>query len=393
MRYFIIAGEASGDIHAAQLIRRLKQCDSGAHVRFFGGDLMTQAAGARPDVHYRDMAYMGIVEVVKHLGAIMGFLDTAKRIIDSYRPDAIVLVDYPSFNLKVAKFARSRGIPVFYFISPKVWAWKEYRVKDIKRYVTELYSILPFETQFYASRHGYSVEYVGNPTVKEIAEARQSFVTAQEFRLRNGLPSQGTLVAVVPGSRLKEIGDNLPTMIAACERIGGLVVAIAAAPSVGSDVYRAVLERAGLGGGYPLLRGQTFELVAHSRAALVTSGTATLETAVIGTPQVVCYRMGGHRILYTVREHLIKTKYISLPNLIADDTVVAELILHKCSVDGVVAELEPLLGDTPERRKMLQGYSLIASRLGTADCAAVAASRITARLSGEAGLREPGIHQ
>lgn len=380
MRYFIIAGEASGDIHAAQLIKQLRQKDPQAQFRFLGGDLMRQAAGLPPDVHYRDMAYMGIIEVVRHLGAIMGILDKAKRIVDQYKPDAVVLVDYPSFNLKVARYAHSRGVPAFYFISPKVWAWKEYRVKDIKRYITELYSILPFETRYYASRHGYEVEYVGNPTVKEIAQARSGFTTAEQFLKRNGIEARGALVAAVPGSRLKEIRDNLPTMIAACESVGGLTVAIAGAPSVDDDVYRATLRRAGLNSGYPVLRGQTFELVAHSRAALVTSGTATLETAIIGTPQVVCYRMGGHRILYPVRERLIKTRYISLPNLIADAPVVAELILHRCSVDGVAAELTPLLADTPERRKMLDGYALIAARLGDSDCAATAAARLVARL-------------
>ena len=372
MRYLVIAGEASGDIHAADLIKALQQIDNEADFRFFGGDLMAAAAGREPDVHIREMAYMGFVEVVKHLGAILGFLDRAKKIIDRFRPDAVILVDYPSFNLKVAKYAHGLNIPVFYYISPKVWAWKEFRVKQIKRYVTELYSILPFETEFYETRHSYRVDYVGNPTVAEIQQAKQSFREETEFRFANGLPAHGKIVAIVPGSRRKEIEQNLPVMMEACGGIEGIIPVIACAPSISDDLYLRILGS----NKAPLLRGRTFELVYYSTAALVTSGTATLETAVIGTPQVVCYRMNGCPILYKLRQWVLKVKYISLPNLIVDRQIVTELLIHHCNADRIVAELKPLLTDSAERQAMLSGYADMTARLGALDCAHTAASRI-----------------
>lgn len=376
MRYFVIAGEASGDIHAADLIKALRSIDSEADFRFFGGDLMTAATDREPDVHFRDMAYMGIVEVVKHLGTILGFLNRAKRIIDQFHPDAVILVDYPSFNLKVAKYAHSLKIPVFYYISPKVWAWKEYRVKQIKRYVTELYSILPFETEFYQTHHDYRVDYVGNPTVAEILQAMLSFRQAEEFRSANGLPTQGKIVALVPGSRRKEIEQNLPVMMEACDRIEGIIPVIACAPSIDDELYERTLG----GKKVQLLRGQTFELVYHSTAALVTSGTATLETAVIGTPQVVCYRMNGCPLLYKLRQWVLKVKYISLPNLIVDRRIVTELLIHHCNADRIVTELKPLLTGSMERLTMLSGYADMSARIGTQQCAHTAASRILSRL-------------
>lgn len=383
MKYFLIAGEASGDIHAAQLINSLRECDADAEFRFFGGDYMAEVSGTVPLVHYRDMAYMGFIEVIKHLGTIMGFLKTAKQCIDTYRPDALVLIDYPSFNLKVAKYACERNVPVFYFISPKVWAWKEYRVKQIKQYITELYSILPFETDFYAKRHGYKVEYVGNPTVKEIAEAKRTFRDKPTFCKENALPADNDIVAIVPGSRKKEIRDNLPTMIRACEKVGDVNVVIAGAPSVDVDLYRKVLADSGGKSDYPVIFGKTFELVHHSKAALVTSGTATLETAVIGTPQVVCYRMNGSALIYNLYKHILKVKYVSLPNLIVDAPVVKELLLHHCNVENVSAGLKLLLADTPQRAAMLSGYAEMARRLGNKDCTAEAARKMILKLKGK----------
>lgn len=389
MKYFVIAGEASGDIHAAQLIEALRRCDAKAEFRFFGGDLMAEAAGCAPAVHYRDMAYMGFVEVARHLREILGFMRTARRCIDEWQPDAIVLVDYPSFNLKVAKYAHDKGIKVFYFISPKVWAWKEHRVKQIKRYITELYSILPFEPRFFEERHQYRVEYVGNPTVMEVAEARKHFATEADFRTSIGLDEKTAanaecrelpIVAVVPGSRRKEIADNLPVMIRACEAVGGVQPVIAAAPSIDESLYRRVLQKSGCRTDYRLVAGRTMELVSHARVALVTSGTATLETAVIGTPQVVCYRMGGSKILYDFYKMLLKVRFVSLPNLIVDAPLVKELLMHHCSVENVAAELRALLPDSDARRTMLQGYADMNVRLGDNDCAAVAAGGIVAHL-------------
>ena len=375
MKYFIIAGEASGDIHGAELINSLRALDETAEIRFFGGDKMAQAAGTQPIVHYKDMAYMGIVEVVKHLGPILGFLKTAKAVIDDYAPDAVVLIDYPSFNLKVAKYAHKRGVKTFYFISPKVWAWKEYRVKQIKKYITTLYSILPFETEFFA-RHGYAVEYVGNPTVGEIAEARLHFADADVFKWKNGLRGL-PIIALVPGSRVKEILDNLPIMLEASKRyLDDYQIVIAGAPGVDRALYDEVLAQAGAKHDAVVIEQQTFELVSHARVALVTSGTATLETAVLGTPQVVCYRMGGSKWLKRIYPYVLKVKYVSLPNLIAGTEVIPELLLSDCTADAVAAHLEALLPDGEARDAMLRGYETMKMRLGTARCTDTAARRM-----------------
>ena len=375
MRYFIIAGEASGDIHGSALIDALKEYDQEALIDFLGGDLMAHSAGHKPLIHYRDMAFMGFIEVFKHLGSILGFMKKAKQAMTAQRPDALVLIDYPSFNLKIAKWAKSQNIPVFYFISPKVWAWKEWRVKDIKRYVDRMFSILPFETDFYR-KHDYEVEYVGNPTVKEIATALQHMRSDSDFRQGNGLNPSKPIIALLPGSRLKEIRDNLPTMIAAAKLHNSCQTVIAGAPSIDDDSYTLAIK----GKKIPLLRNQTFELVRHARVALVTSGTATLETALIGTPQVACYRMNGSKLVYKFYSMLIKGKYVTLPNLIADEPIIPELLLHYCSVENVDDHLTQLLNDSEERRAMLDGYEKMAQILTDKDCADITAKRIIDQL-------------
>ena len=364
MKYFLIAGEASGDIHASQLIRALKAHDDEARFEFLGGDLMADAAGVEPVIHYRDMAFMGFIEVLKHLKSIMGFMKTAKQHIAADRPDALILVDYPSFNLKMAKYAHKRGIPVMYFISPKVWAWKEYRVKSIKKYVDRMFSILPFETAFYA-KHDYKVNYVGNPTVKEIEEQRSRFGSREEFGKKN-LLDERPIVALVPGSRRKEIRDNLPSMITAASRHEGYQLVIAAAPNIDESLYREVMEPLGMQ--VKLVHHQSFELIHHARAALVTSGTATLETAILGTPQVACYRMNGSKWLFKFYRKLIKGKYVTLPNLIVDDAIIPELLLHMCTPDMIDAHLTPLLTESAERQTMLEGYRRMQAILTTQDC-------------------------
>ena len=364
MKYFLIAGEASGDIHASQLIRALKAHDAEARFEFLGGDLMADAAGVEPVIHYRDMAFMGFIEVLKHLKSIMGFMKTAKQRIAADRPDALILVDYPSFNLKMAKYAHKRGIPVMYFISPKVWAWKEYRVKSIKKYVDRMFSILPFETAFYA-KHDYKVNYVGNPTVKEIEEQRSRFGSREEFGKKN-LLDERPIVALVPGSRRKEIRDNLPSMITAARRHEGYQLVIAAAPNIDESLYREVMEPLGMQ--VKLVHHQSFELIHHARAALVTSGTATLETAILGTPQVACYRMNGSKWLFKFYRKLIKGKYVTLPNLIVDDAIIPELLLHMCTPDMIDAHLTPLLTESAERQTMLEGYRRMQAILTTQDC-------------------------
>ena len=375
MRYFIIAGEASGDIHGSALIAALKEHDEDAQFNFLGGDLMARSADHAPLIHYRDMAFMGFIEVLRHLRSILGFMKQAKQAMAAQRPDALILIDYPSFNLKMAKWAKGQGIPVFYFISPKVWAWKEWRVKDIKRYVDRMFSILPFETAFYR-KHDYEVEYVGNPTVKEIAIALQDMRSDSDFRQENGLHPSKPIIALLPGSRMKEIRDNLPTMIAAAKLHNSCQTVIAGAPSIDDNAYFLAIK----GKKIPVLRDQTFELVRNARVALVTSGTATLETALLGTPQVACYRMNGSKLLFMFYRKLIKGKYVTLPNLIADAPIIPELLLHNCNVESVDDQLTQLLSDTDERKSMIEGYDKIAQLLTTKDCAQITAQHIIEQL-------------
>ena len=370
MKYFIIAGEASGDLHGAQLIAALKQCDPDAQIRFYGGDQMEAAAGTAPLTHYRDMAYMGFIEVAKHLPTILGFLGAARRAIDEWQPDAVVLIDYPSFNLKVAKHARNAGRRVFYFISPKVWAWKQWRVKDIKRYVNHMYSILPFEVEFYRTHH-YEVDYVGNPTVQEVAQASKNFPDFAQFIEEFGLADK-PIIALVPGSRVREIRDNLPLMLEAAARHPEYQAVIAGAPSIDDSLYRDVMGNQAV----PVLRDATYPLVHHARAAIVTSGTATLETALLGTPQVACYRFNGSKLSYNFYRRLLTGKYVTLPNLIVDEPVIPELLMHLCTVDSIDSHLSQLLADSAERTTMLGGYQRLAERLGTDVCTETAARLI-----------------
>ncbi len=372
MKYFLIAGEASGDLHGAQLVAALRDVDSAATFTFLGGDAMAVAAGTSPLIHYRDMAFMGFIEVVKHLRSILGFMSRAKRSIESDRPDALILIDYPSFNLKMAKWASRRGIPVYYFISPKVWAWKQWRVKDIRRYVDRVFSILPFEVEWYR-QHDYKVDYVGNPTVKEVAQARESFDSREKFVAAHDLdPSRG-IIAILPGSRRKEIRDNLPAMLDAARRhADGYQAVVAGAPAIEREYYADVMGDNAVS----LLEGKTMELVANARVALVTSGTATLETAVLGTPQVACYRMNGSKLVYKFYSKLIHGKYVTLPNLITDSPVIPELLLHLCTEDSIDAHLAPLLDDGDKRQTMLDGYAAMMATLGDSDCAAATAEAI-----------------
>lgn len=365
MKYFIIAGEASGDLHAGKLINALKLQDPDAEFAFFGGDNMQRAAGRSPIVHYKNMAYMGFIEVAKHLKEILGYLTTAKNAIDAFAPDAVVLVDYPSFNLKVAKYAYKKGIPCYYYISPKVWAWKEYRVKDIKKYITELYSILPFEVPFY-NKHNFKINYVGNPSVEELTEFKEKC---------NGTMSNSKKIAIVPGSRAKEIVDNLPVMLeAALQNAEPHELVIAGAPNISLDLYKNILQSAGLDAtDISIEFGKTYEIVANSLVALVTSGTATLETAILKTPQIVCYRMSGSKLVYWLFEKILKIKFVSLPNLIVDKEIIPELLLNYCTVKNISANIRKLISQGEDREKMLAGYDEMLSVLGDKKCAATAA--------------------
>ncbi len=374
MKYMLIAGEASGDLHASGLIKWIKNFDPEADFRFFGGDLMACEARRKPDLHYDRMNVMGFSEVLRKLPALARNMKQARHLLRDYRPDALILVDYPGFNLSIAKYARKLGIPVHYFISPKVWAWKEYRVRKIKRDVDFMYSILPFEVAFYR-KHGYEVDYVGNPSVQEVAHALGHIPPKKHFMERQGLDDDRPIIALLPGSRKGEIRNNLPLMIEAAKRYPGFQYVIAAAPAVGEKFYREVAQDPGL----KLVFGATPTLLKYSQAAIVTSGTATLETALIGTPQVVVYRANGMAISYKIMEKLLKVKYVSLPNLIVGNAIVPELLVHHCTVDNISRELSPLLQPSPRRDWQLQGYKTMQRKLGNSVAAEYAAQLIVDR--------------
>ncbi|MCM1319910.1 MAG: lipid-A-disaccharide synthase [Muribaculaceae bacterium] len=360
MKYLIIAGEVSGDLHASRLMAGILKRDSAAECRFYGGEQMSKVVGHEPEVHCDEMNVMGFSEVLRHLPTLMGHLKRAKQILSSWRPDALILVDYPSFNLKLAKEAHRLNIPVHYFISPKVWAWKEWRVKSIKRYVNAMYSILPFETEFY-KRHGFKVKYVGNPSVQEMDDVLAHITPLKHFLERAGIEDDRPIIALIPGSRKGEVKNNLPFMIEACKRFPDYQIIVGGAPSISSKFYRQTAQYPGLN----VVFGSTHTLMKYARAALVTSGTATLETALLGTPQVVCYRANGSKLSYKIMEKLLKVKYVSLPNLIVDAPLLPELLLHKCTVDNIALHLSPLLSGSPQRDRQLGGYRHMRQRLGT----------------------------
>ncbi len=367
MKYFLIAGEASGDLHAASLISAIRRNDPHAQFAFLGGDLMAGAAGCRPVVHYRDMAYMGFVEVVKHLGDVRRNFKVARRAITEMHPDCLILIDYPSFNLKMAKFARRKGIKVFYYIPPKVWAWKQWRVKTIKRVVDRVFAIFPFEVDFYA-RHDYEVTYGGNPSVEEVDKALAAAMPRAEFLATHHLPDK-PLIALLPGSRLGEIRENLKIMTAAMKQFPQYRGVVAGAPGVDAAYYAQFTS-------LPVVHGCTFDLLANSRAALVTSGTATLEAALIGVPQVALYQGGGSKMLYNIMKRVLKIDYVTLPNLIAGEQVIPELLMHFCTPDAAAAELGRLLPDRDARRRMLDGYARVRSILGENAASDTVASEI-----------------
>ena len=370
MKYYIIVGEASGDLHASHLMKALKQEDPEAEFRFLGGDLMSAEGGTRVK-HYRELAYMGFVPVLLHLRTIFKNMAMCKRDIEAWKPSVVILVDYPGFNLSVAKHVRKRtGIPVYYYISPKVWAWKEWRVKSIKRDVREMFSILPFEVPFYQEKHKYPIHYVGNPTVQEVAEFRERYRQGYgEFCAENGLDASRPVIALLAGSRKQEIKDNLPAMVEAAERFEDYQLAVAGAPSIDDAYYEKFIS----GKPVTLVRNKTYPLLSHASAALVTSGTATLETALFGVPQVVCYETPLPRLIRFAFDHIIQVRYISLVNLIADREIVPEMLADKFTVDGIAQELRAILPGGEGREPMLSAYREVRERLGTDSAPARAA--------------------
>lgn len=382
MKYFLIAGEASGDLHAASLMRALRAEDPDAEFRYFGGDQMA-AVGGQLLCHYRHLAYMGFIPVLLHLRTILRGEARCRRAIAQWRPDAVILVDYPGFNLRIAAFVRRAALcPVFYYISPKIWAWKERRIRAIRRDVDRLYSILPFEVDFFEGKHHYPVTYVGNPTVDEVAaylSARPAAASAC---------GAAPLLALLPGSRRQEVEDNLSRMVRAAAPLAarGYRLAVACAPSLPESFYRALLDRCWPGaverGECRLESGRTYDLLSAATAALVTSGTATLETALFRVPQVVCYYVACGRLVSFLRRHLLKVPYISLVNLISGEEVVPELVADGMTVESVRRHLEDILPGGARREDMLRGYGRMAERLGGPGAPRRAAADMVARLRG-----------
>ena len=361
MKYYLIAGEASGDLHASHLMQALKQRDSEADFRFFGGDLMAAVGGTRVR-HYRELAYMGFIPVLLHLRTILKNMKMCKEDIAQWQPDVVILVDYPGFNLNIAKYIHSQRLAanshkpmVYYYISPKIWAWKEYRIKNIKRDVDELFSILPFEVEFFEQKHHYPIHYVGNPTAQEVRE----FLAANEHgRTRT---DEKPIIALLAGSRKQEIKDNLPAMIEATKHLTGQYdIVLAGAPSIDPNYYQQFLNDSSV----RLVVNETYPLLAKATAALVTSGTATLETCMFRVPQVVCYETPLPQLIGFLKRHFIKVKWVSLVNLVANREVVRELVAETFSVDNIRRELEAILPGGSQRERMLADYDEVHRLLG-----------------------------
>lgn len=370
MKYYLIVGEASGDLHASNLMRALQHEDSQAEFRFFGGDLM-KAVGGTCVKHYKELAYMGFIPVLLHLRTIFRNMDFCKKDVEAWNPDVLILVDYPGFNLKIAEYVkRHTRIPVYYYISPKIWAWKEYRIKNIRRDVDELFSILPFEVEFF-QKHRYPVRYVGNPCVDAVdAFHRGNKETLQEFTSANGLDTR-PIVALLAGSRKQEIKDNLTRMMEASRSFPGYQFVVAGAPGIDPDFYKQYM-----GKDARIVFGQTYRLLRHAEAALVTSGTATLETALFRVPQVVCYYVAAGKLVSFLRRHILKVKYISLVNLIAGEEVVTELVADGMTVSRIREELSAILAGGKGRARMLDGYDRLIRILGEPGASERAATQI-----------------
>ena len=374
MRYFIIAGEASGDLHASHLMGALKKKDPEASFCFFGGELMSEQGGVLLK-HYREMAFMGFFTVLMNLGQIKKNFKLAQDELLKFNPDVLILVDYPGFNLRMAKFGKEHGIKTFYYISPKIWAWKPGRVKWVKNFVDELFTIFPFEKDFY-DKHDYKIRYVGNPTVDELSVRPNRDQTFNSFVGENGLRDQ-PIVALLAGSRRQEIKLILPTLTKVAELFPDYQFVIAGAPSLSLRLYEENMPGQKK---IPVIFGKTYELLQQSRAAVVASGTATLETAVINIPQVVCYIIELGRFTSLLRKIFLKIQWISLVNLVMNKEIVREFFQENCKPKAIAEELKKLLDEGSYREEMLQNYSLMLAKLGPPGCADRAAEEMVALL-------------
>lgn len=360
MKYYIIAGEASGDLHGSNLIKALHQQDNDAVIRCWGGDKMEQA-GATLVKHYRDLAFMGFVEVIKHLGTILNNIKFCKQDITQFKPDVLVLIDYPGFNMRIAEWGRKQGLKIVYYISPQVWAWKENRVKKIKRDVDKMLVILPFEKEFY-HKWNYEVTYVGHPLVEVIRE---------EINDHPIIPlSNKPTIAIIPGSRKQEIQQKLPVMLKMVRQFPDHQFIIAQAPSMPDEVYQEIIGDENV----LLAKGQTYNLLKQSTAALVTSGTATLETALFSTPQVVCYK--GNPVSFWLAKKLVKIKYVCLVNLIMDELVVTELLQDDLNEKNLKKELDLLLNNKEHKTQLKEKYNQLWHKLGDIPASKTAAKEI-----------------
>jgi lipid-A-disaccharide synthase len=356
MRYYILAGEASGDLHASNLILEIKKIDPEAVFRGFGGDLM-EKAGMTVLKHYRDLAFMGIVPVIMNIRTIQKNFRFCEQDLLDFKADVLVLVDYPGFNLRMAKFAKSKGIRTFYYISPKIWAWKQERVHKVKAYVDEMFTILPFEGEFYR-KFDYPVNYVGNPLLDAILE-KKTAPDHDKFFAENDLPGKPVL-AVLPGSRKGEISVLLPTMLKAAAQFPEFQCIIAGAPNMGIEFYTPFMA----GSNVPVIWGKTYDILIHSRAAIVSSGTATLETAILNVPQIVVYQLNPRGLFIFLKKFFLKTKWVSLVNIILGREAVVELIQADFTMKNVVSELKKILYNPENEKRMLADYQEMMVKLG-----------------------------
>ena len=372
MRYYLVAGEASGDLHGSNLIKGLKMADPNSEFRCWGGDLM-QAEGAHLVKHYKDSAIIGFVEVLMSMKTLLANLENCKKDILEYKPDALILIDYPGFNFRIAEFAKKNGIRVFYYIAPKVWAWKEKRVHKLQKFVDRLFIIFPFEIEYF-KKWNIDAIYNGNPLLDSVDNFKYAHESRDEFDKRCNLLPDKPIIALLAGSRKGEIGYLLPRMAQIIEHYPGYQFVLAGAPATETSIYKGILDKynikvvkadempSGEEKEIKLLKGETYSILKHAKAAIISSGTASLEAALIGTPQVVCY--GGNEISYRIAKHFVKLKYISLANLIMNAGLFKELIQHDCTPAKIMEELNKLLNDIPYREKMMSDYADVRRILG-----------------------------
>lgn len=373
MKYFFIAGEASGDLHASNLIKEIHNNDSEAEIRGLGGELM-EAAGMKLLRHYREMAFMGFIPVLMNLDKIKQNFKLCEEGIKEFMPDVLVLIDYPSFNLKMAEFAKKLGIKVYYYISPKVWVWKKGRIKKMKKLIDEMFTIFPFETEFFA-KYGIKVNYVGNPVLDAVI-ARKSNQTPDEFRAENML-SEKPILALVPGSRMQEINSLLPRMLEATKDVDTHQLVVTTAPNISKEVYNKYLKSYNA----KLLHDRTYETIQMADFAIVASGTVTLETAILNCPQIVCYKMGGGAFLYYAGKWFVGIRLISLVNIILKRMAVPEIIQHHCTAANIRKEVRRFIDDPTTKKEILDSYDELSTQLGNGTASKQAAELMVSKLT------------